>query len=190
MDDRQKTAYAADALTEDEEEPALAGIAPFLEDLKRHHRKGVPAGWKYLEQKRWALLAQAQAATAASPTNYPKNSREAHAIIVLFEVGGVTVPRHRRRVDGSIDFNHPVTPQIAALAESPLKDAWIILSRRQAGAWEALLREVLTIGVRRPIREGDRAPWPWPPSIDGKIYTDTTGPPESLMTESDWTNIK
>jgi hypothetical protein len=189
-DDRQRTAYAAEALTEDEEEPALAGIAPFLEDLKRHHRKGVPAGWKYLEQKRWTLLAAAQAASTPVATNYPRDSREATAILLLFAIAGVTVPRHRRRSDGSIDFNHPVTPQILALTEMPAKDDWVLLTRQQAAAWEALLREALTVGVRRPIREGDRAPWPWPPSVDGKLYTGSTGPPLAGLSDQELADFK
>jgi hypothetical protein len=189
-DDRQRTAYAAAELSEDEEEPALAGIAPFLEDLKRHHRKGVPAGWKYLEQKRWTLLAAAQAASAPIATNYPRDSREARAILALFEIGGVTVPRHRRRSDGSIDYNHPVTPQLAALAEIPDRDAWVGLSRQQAAAWEALLREVLTIGVRRSIREGQPAPWPWPPGKDGKLYTGSTDPPLAGLSDQELADFK
>jgi len=109
---------------------------------------------------------------------------------LFLEAPPTLVPRHRRRSDGSIDYNHPVTPQLAALAEIPDRDAWVGLSRQQAAAWEALLREVLTIGVRRPIREGQPAPWPWPPGKDGKLYAESTDPPESLMTESDWANVK
>jgi hypothetical protein len=187
-DDRQRTAYAAESLTEDEEEPALGGIAPFLEDLKRHHRKGVPAGWKYLEQKRWTLLEKKQEAGRPQVVNVGANSPEARAIIVLFEIGGITIPKHRRRADGSIDYNHAMTSQISALADAPSRDAWPALSRQQAGAWEDLLRHALTIGVRRPLREGDRAPWPWPPRKDGTHST--TGPPETLMSEADMTDFK
>jgi Helix-turn-helix domain len=38
----------------------------------------------------------------------------------------------------------------------------------------------------RKFAMGLRVPSPWPPSVDGKkLYTETTGPPETLMTEQD-----
>jgi hypothetical protein len=50
-----------------------------------------------------------------------------------------------------------------------------------------LLRETVTVQVRRHIREGDLAPRQWPPNKDGTWLPreDTTGPPDTLQTEQD-----
>jgi len=37
---------------------AIDGITPFLSELKRNHRDHVIAGWKYLAERRWQLLAK------------------------------------------------------------------------------------------------------------------------------------
>jgi hypothetical protein len=46
-----------------------------------------------------------------------------------------------------------------------------------------MLQAFVTVSARTRLQAGSKAPWPWPPSKDGKIYT--TGPPETLMTEQD-----
>jgi hypothetical protein len=176
-DDRQRTAYAAEALAEAEQSAALAGIGPFLENLKRLHRKTVPAGWRYLEEKRWTLLEQAKATVAAG--GYAKDSPEAKAIAVLFEIAGVAdfFRRVLRKGDGVVYYRLPVTPRLAALAQASPPEAWPALAHNQAAAWESFLATHVTVQNRNKLREGSHAPWPWPPSIEGKIYTETTGPP-------------
>lgn len=185
VDDRQRTAYAAEALTLDEQEAAIAGIAPFLDELKRLKRTGVPAGWKYLEQKSWQLLTPDAAQTTA-PAPIPRNTPEAKAVMVLHEIAGKSDAMWRIYIRGEvIHYPKPMTPRLAALAHAPDKDDWVSLNRQQAGAWEALLRDTVAVSNRNPLREGARAPWLWPPKVDGAIYTAETGPPESLMTEED-----
>lgn len=56
VDDKSKIEKAWSALTEDDQESALAGIDPFLAELKKHGRKHVPAGWKYLDEQPWKLI--------------------------------------------------------------------------------------------------------------------------------------
>lgn len=189
-DNRQRTAYAADALTEPEEEAALAGIAPFLENQKRLGRRNVPAGWRYLEEKRWTLLEAQKAAGTAALAVFATGSTEAKALIVLHEIAGASEGFRKiyRRSDGSVSCRMPMTPQLAALSQAPPSAEWVSLNRNQAGAWESLLRESVTIAVRKHLKEGDRAPWPWPPSAEGKIYA--TGPPEVLMSEQDMADFK
>jgi len=190
-DHRQRTAYAAEALTEDEEEPALAGIAPFLADLKRHHRSRVPAGWRYLEEKRWTLLIQKQTSGSVQVCNYAPGSAEALAIIALHDLVGRSeaIRKIWRKPDGSIAFSRPVTPQLTALAQVPAHDLWTALDRAQAAAWERFAKQFFEDGtVRKHFTEGSRAPWPWPPSAEGKIYT--TGPPETYMTDNDYAELK
>jgi len=192
-DNRQRTAYAAEALTEGEEPDALAGIAPFLENLKRLGRKNVPAGWTYLEEKRWTLLEAQKAAGIAAPVAHPRDSLEAKAVTVLHDLAGrgEALRKIWRRSDGSISFPKAVTPQLLALAQAPPAADWATLERNQAGAWERLLQQFFEAGtVRTHLREGLRAPWPWPPSVEGKLYTSATGPPETLMSENDFENLK
>jgi hypothetical protein len=169
---------------------ALAGIVPFLENLKRDRRTHVPAGWKYLRQRRWTLLAPAK--TQAPPSGYPRDSVEAKALAVLHDIVGTGdfFRKVHRRSDGTISYPKPVTPQLAALALAGPQPEWTPLTRPQAAAWETLFRETVTVQVRKRLKEGDRAPWPWPPSVDGKIYTTATGPPETLMTEQDLADFK
>ena len=193
-DDRQRTAYAAENLTEDEQQAALAGIGPFLDDLKRHHRKGVPAGWKYLEQKRWTLLVQPKAADQPNTGHHPLTSPEGRAIVVLHDIAGLA--QHLRDIrirNGVVSYPKPVTPQLLGLAtnDPPSPEEWPALTGQQAAAWEEkILREFVTIQTRRKLREGSRAPWPWPPRKDGTLST--TGPPgeDSLMTEEDFAELR
>jgi hypothetical protein len=191
-DDRQRTAYAAEALTEPEEAEALAGIAPFLENLKRLKRTNVPAGWNYLEQKRWTLL-EAQKAAGAAPAVFAGDSAEAKAIKGLHDIVGRSEAFWKiwRRADGSVTFSKPMTPQLVALAQVPQSADWVKLTRQQAGAWEHMLRQFFDDALSRTrMREGSSAPWPWPPSGEGKLYTSATGPPETLMGEGEAEDFK
>lgn len=193
FDDRQRTAYAAEALTEAEQQAALASIATFLEKAKRSHRKHVPAGWKYLEEKRWTLLEQPKDPTERSSVNYPRDSIEAKAITVLYDIAraGEALRKIWRRADGSIDFRPEMTEQLRALAQAPRPESWIELDHKQAGAWEALLSKTFVPqAVRHHPREGSRAPWPWPPSIEGKRYPSATGPPPAELSEQDMADFK
>ncbi len=189
QDDRQRTAYAAEALTEEEQQAALAGIAPFLDDQKRQRRKIVPAGWRYLEQKRWTLLAD-KAATSGSSGGYPHDSTEAKAIATLHDIAGLS-DHFRRAVHRGdrVYYRLPVTPRLAALAKAPPRSEWPELTHQQAGAWEALLREAITVQVRKKLTAGEHAPWSWPPRVDGTLSS--TGPPTAaLATEEDWADFR
>lgn len=90
--------------------------------------------------------------------------------------------------NGAVTYRMPVNPRLLALADAPSKEDWIELSRQQAAAWEGMLRETITVATRKHLREGDRAPWHWPPKADGTIYT-ATGPPDTLMNTDDYANI-
>jgi hypothetical protein len=178
VDDRQKTAYAAEALSEAEEEAALSGIGPFLEDLKRKHRKGVPAGWKYLEQKRWTLLEQPGAASV-STMQHDRASPEGKAIGVLFDVAGKTDFFHKAVLRGGVvAWRIEITPQLLALADVGNRTSWRELSHQQAGAWNEFIGDRAGPQPRRLVARS-LAPKPWPPRKDG------TWPPEGQPEATD-----
>ena len=171
----------------DEGEPAITGIPAFLEKLKRDRRTTVPAAWKYLKEKRWTLLEEAQTATSNAQT-YARDSIEGKALVTLHDIGGVgEFFRHvNRRSEAGYFYRGAVTDRIRALAQAPKPDAWVEVNRQQAAAWEGFLREHITANRQRKMTEHSRAPWPWPPSVDGKLYTSATGPPETYMSEEDF----
>ncbi|TFV34567.1 helix-turn-helix domain-containing protein [Bradyrhizobium frederickii] len=170
-DDRNRTDYAADALTADEEKAALDGIDPFLEELKRAGRKVVPAGWRYLEEKRWTLLRQAEGSTdgVSSSMAIEEGSEAGRAITVLYAVA-----KTRPFVShGRLIYPGAVTPQILAFAAVADKSAWRwITDRQQIAAWQAFLAAHVLKGrpellEKRGEEMGFCAPGPWPPRKDG-----------------------
>ena len=177
-DSRQRTAYAAEALSEAEETAALDGIAPFLEMLKRHKRKHVPAGFTYLEEKRWMLLEQAKSQERQG-TYHDEGSDAAKAIAVAYAIGGKSdfFRSVMQRPGVKLYYPHNVDARLLALAAAPGMDAWPIVDYRQAAAWEEFLRAYVTVQTRNRFTEGARAPWPWPPSVDGRLYVDGADPP-------------
>lgn len=169
-DDRQRTAYAAAELSDEERKTALDSIAAFLDYLKKLKRSTVPAGWKYLEERRWTLLEKAKAEGAIS-SRFDRDSPEAKAIAVLHEVAGKSdfVRTVLRSADGSVAYQRPMRPRLEALATAGERATWVVLSRQQAGAWDAFLAQHLTVAVRSRLVEGALAPWPWPPRVDGSM---------------------
>ncbi len=183
IDDRQRTAYAAEALSVDDQQAALTAIGPFLEDLQKKRGKSskVPAGWKYLEQRRWELLGHEPPDAA---TSHPADSPEGRAIFALFAIAGLTqLFRATRLKDGRVYQRIAMTPRLLALATLPPREQWTTINRQQAAAWETLLREVFPNVARQPLREGGAAPWPWPPAADGKLYPTATGPPGEMTAQ-------
>jgi DNA-binding transcriptional ArsR family regulator len=181
-DDRQRTAYAWAELSDDEREDALKGIAAFLDNLKRHGRDKVPAGWRYLEQRRWTLLEK--------PTTEPESfaplaadSDDAKAVELIYALAGKTaaIEKYLRR-GNQLYYRGEVTPQLRALAQAPGREQWVTLAHRQAGAWNSVIDKFVNADLRSHLREGDRAPWPWPPRKDGSL---STAPPDSLMSADD-----
>jgi hypothetical protein len=190
-DDRQRTAYAAAELTEAERDEALAGIEPFLESLKRLHKKHVPAGWRYLEEKRWTLLETASAAPR-NPTSHPRASIEAKALGVLYKIAGASAFFYSVLARGdSVSYAKAITPKLLGLAKAGPESEWFELTHRQAGAWEALLREYVhpPIATRKRLAAGDRAPWEFPPLVDGNL-SPATGPPEVELSDQDAADLK
>lgn len=180
-DDRQRTGYAAEALTEAEEQAALDGIGPFLENLKRLGRKNVPAGWNYLEQKRWTLLEQPRP-EAATLSQFDLGSREGKAIAMLYEIAGATDVFFRIVCRGRVVYTKiEITPQLLALADLPPPNEWKHeADYNRAGAWKRFIGSRIG-GVPMPrLTEGASVPRPFPPLVDGSWER---APP--TMTEAD-----
>jgi len=175
-DSAQRTAYAAAELSEAEQDAALAGIGPFFEELKKLGRKHKPAGFTYLEEKRWTKLAAPEPARRGG--YHEDGSVEMKAIAAAYEIAGVGgyFRSVMKRPGVPLFYAHVVDARLLALANMPGADDWPVVDHRQAAAWEEFLRAYVTVQSRRRFVEGLRAPWAWPPSIEGKIY-DITGSP-------------
>lgn len=131
------------------------------------------AGWA-----QWLIYTPDATGASSISTAYALNSREAKAIMVLHDIGGVG--QYLRTImirNNAVNYLQPVTRRLLALAEAGGKDGWPVLTHQQAAAWETMVREMIAVQIRKRLSAGDRAPWPWPPSVEGKIYTATTGPP-------------
>ena len=186
VDDRHRVAYAAEALSAGRAKSRpRRGVTPFLDNLKRLGRKTFPAGWRYLEQKSWQLQ-PVEPSPPAENGLYPEGSIEARAIAAVYAIAGQTdfVARvMKSRQHGGIYYRGTVTPQLLALGNVPPEADWPELTHQQAGAWNGLLREFVIKEIWNRLREGKKAPWPWPPRKDGTLST--TGPPDTLMTDQD-----
>jgi hypothetical protein len=179
-DDQARIDEAWFALSLEEGQAALAGVVAFLDKLKADKRSTVPAGWKYLREKRWTLLAVPKAATSsgeAAPDSGPFEikSDQARAIQAVYAIA-------RTRplvVNGRVIYPKPLSAQLLAFAQLPPQDEWIwIEDRQQTAAWSSFLAAhvaggrpqlVTTRGTGANVRNGFFAPWPWPPRKDGTI---------------------
>ncbi len=168
-------------------ERALARQAARGYRLHRLAQKRPPtilAAHRFLrERDAWARFA-AIAPDVQGPTtgSYDPDSREGRAIIAMHAVAKVR-PREAR---GQIVYRGEITPQILAFADAPDHRTWWIEQSKQIAAWSNFLKD--HIKIPRPTlvstredhyadRSGIHAPWPWPPSVEGKVYTESTGPP-------------
>ena len=180
-DDQHRVDRAWYALSSEEGEAALAGIAPFLDNLKRNHRKHPPAGFTFIEQKRWTLIEQPKS-DAAGIQQFELSSREGRAVAMLYEIAGLTDTFFRISCRGRTVYTKiEMTPQMLALADLPPRNEWThIATHRQAGSWNGFIGERLGDLVRTRLVEGSSVPKPFKPNVDGSWSE--AGP---TMTEND-----
>lgn len=143
------------------------------------------AGWS-----QWLRYVPDGNGRAPSATaGYPTASTEGRAVAVLYDiVGAGDFFRSTMRKADRVFYRLPVTPRLAALAQSPPVAEWATLARNQAAAWETFVGEHLTLQVRQRLREGSRAPWPWPPRKDGTLTA--TAPPDAGLSDQDIADFK
>lgn len=127
------------------------------------------------------------AAGVAPPivTGYARGSVEARALINLHVALGADEGFRKIYVRETIAYLKPMTDQIRAFADMPPRNEWVKIDRAGAGAWGHFGRAASAISHLRGFREGDIAPWIFPPSATGKTYTTATGPPAGAMTDDD-----
>lgn len=154
-----------------------AAIPHFLAHLRQFKRDTVPNFHIWIRTAGFDDFPNARLDEIAPPsTRFPANSREARAIRVLLDIAGRSAAFHSihaRSPDGSVGFSKALTPRIVALADAGDPSTWPTLDRNQAGAWEELLRTMFDDGLMRThMREGSRAPWHWPPRVNGELTKD------------------
>lgn len=119
----------------------------------------------------------------ALKTSYPLASAEGKAIAAAYQIAGKGDYLRSTMVrNGSVNYFLPVTPRLLALSNAPPPAEWVVLDRNQAGAWEGLISDAVAVQVRSRMREGARAPWPWPPRKDGTL---SAGPPAGAIIDDD-----
>jgi hypothetical protein len=158
----------------------------FLGDGKLRNGKPNEGKW----QGYWKA-AEARGTTATGQTEYRLHSREANAWEALHRIAGAVKPFSCSLAMGGQGYAlaRPLTAQMLALAELPQPNLWgeYDAGSTPHGAWHRFLMEA----IGKPLRINGtivRLPYPFPPSVDGKLYTaeTATGPPlEPRMTEED-----
>lgn len=122
----------------------------------------------------WAQwLPYAPDASGAAPsivTGYPRGSLEARALINLHDALGVGDGFRSIFVRDTVTYRKPMNDQIRAFADMPPRTEWRPINHESAGAWARFGPPVSMISLKRAFREGDAAPWPFPPSALGKTY--------------------
>ena len=172
-DDQQRLIYAAHELTPEERETALTKVDPFLALLKSLKRSGIPAGWKYLEEKRWTLLEQQPEPVKSEFVSVDPASDAGRAVLAVCALA--RAPRPFALRDGSLSYRGEVTPQLLALANVPARDQWLrITDRQQLGAWSGFVDRYGPASRPTLLQPGDDgpwllAPWRWPPRVDGTL---------------------
>lgn len=171
-DDQQRLIYAAHELTPEERETALVKIDPFLALLKSLKRTSIPAGWKFLEEKRWTLLEQQPEPVKSQFVSLDPRQPDGVSVLTLHIIAKAALPF--RLANGQISFRGEVTPQLLALANAPPRDQWLkVNDRQQLGAWTAFFEKYVSSARGRLDQDSDgpwlMAPWRWPPRVDGSL---------------------
>lgn len=176
--DRARTAYAV--LSDADQIAANAGLHVYI-DRNRKRREKSQKAHLYLKKRTWEGLSPAPA--EAGTQHFPDGSPEAKAVMVAYALVGKLSYFHAavKSAQGGIWYRGPVDERLRALAAAPVRDEWVELDYRQAKSWDEAIDPYVALQTRNHLRQGSLAPWPWPPSTEGKIYTqDSTGPPDRV----------
>ena len=180
-------AKAVFGLLPEADQVAAAISLPHYADYLRKRKQNSVKGHLYLKKRMWEAFTGTLTVTAPTSSVVPFDSRAAKALVTVCRVLGMSSPP---RCSTGYVCSAPITPQILALADAPPESEWIehAIGTQRAGAWRSL-RELLPPRWGMPRLEKIRSPWEWPPRIDGTLSptgpSESTGPPQSLMTADD-----
>jgi hypothetical protein len=188
-DDQSRIANAARGLTEAERKDAMAKIPEFLDHLRKVKRSNIPAGWKYLEEKRWTLLGRPDAQAAQQRPMVPEASEQGLIWRAIMDIAG-------RQRDGFPHFwlsGPPMARMVTVPCELPAvlsalntdRTVWIeVREAARDGRFAAWMRWLQTHIPPNFIRSAGadgrvlRVPFPWPPRKDGTIGQGADPPEE------------
>lgn len=158
-------------LSPDDQLSCRAAIGPYNVALDRNHRNRSRENFHIWIRRRGFDEFKEAPITRV----HAAHSEEARAIVAVHDLAGkadFVSSIMRNKADGSISYRVPVTPRLLAMAKAPPREQWVALTAQQAAAWEGLLGDFVLVQMRKHMREGSFAPWPWPPSKDGKVYNE------------------
>ena len=184
--DPDKAKAMLGSLSEPDQIAAVTSLPHYADYLRRRKQNSVK-GHIYLKKRMWEAFTGAQASAAATSSVVPFDSRAAKALTVACRILGMSSPP---RCSTGYVCSAPITPQLLALADAPPESEWLIWESgtQSSGAWRGL-RDLLPQKWGMPRLERIRAPWRFPPRIDGTLSptgpSESTGPPQSLMTADD-----
>jgi hypothetical protein len=183
--DPAKAKRALWALPESDQDECISRLPDYAAHCRKFREKPMKAHL-FIAKHSWTGFDANASEAAAVPTLHPPRSVAGRAITVLHRIAKAPRPLEIR---GMISYRHAITPKLLALADAPPEAEWIDteVGSNPNGAWRAALDSMLG-GTVRPKLLAIRAPWIFPPGVDGKIYTaeTATGPPiEPQMTEED-----
>lgn len=203
------------ALSETERLDALTGARGYrayieAERIAKRNR-AVKDAHRWLRDKLWLGYLKTgkdfeAAESAPKPTFVPIESPEGKAALALHAIAR-SPPQ---RAGDQIKLNRPLTPQALALADAPPRENWPLLDLpQQAGAWLELMQPLIgrgplvedhIVGKRfvdgpdgkpmfagNDLRKGFRAPWPFPPRVDGTLPPMRESPALSASDIDDFT---
>ncbi|EJN14731.1 hypothetical protein PMI42_01704 [Bradyrhizobium sp. YR681] len=187
------------ALSADERNMARQAARGYAVHLRSQRRPPARLGAHLFLKERdaWQGFAKLapDAAAAALPASYDAASPEGKAISALYAVARTRPPESR----GRIVYPRALTPQLLAFNSEGMTPRGLWIERSdQISAWSKFIATHVpgnraslmdTRGMGLEQRRGIYAPWPWPPSVDGKVYTEAERPPDQLMTDQDYNDF-
>jgi hypothetical protein len=157
---------------------AIIGYRAMLEQLDRQsRRRSIKDAHRFVSSNMWEGFVDV-ANTLSGPTtplpvsSFPIHSPEAMAIKTAYAIAGKEYFCENVMIAaGSVHWRGAISPQLLALKEAPLRNEWVALTAEQAEAWNRVIASVVRVIWNR-LREGARAPWPWPPRGPEKLPRD------------------
>lgn len=168
FDERDRVTQAASRLSDSDREAALAGVAPFLAELKWLRRRYVPAGWKYLEEKRWKLLPSTgrqlgerilQRGGEIAPADSNSGDRNGRVAIGVTEFGTASA-KDKAQYAAALEYLHDIAEDLGRL-QIKVMQAIDVIGRESVGPLSFVVahhESPSSVGVATPmVAESDVA---------------------------------